>query len=328
MPSGSLLLRAMSRLRPWLLTGAALAQAASVAAVGGAPVRRAPASGAAASGAHVATRTVVDDLGRALRVPAPPLRIVGLAPGVTEMLFAAGAGAQVVATVEYSVEPPAARRVPRIGDGYALDMERLLALRPDVIVAWTGGGNPAQRARIASLGITVYQQELRRLNDIAPALRRLGVLAGTTATAQAGATAIERRLAQLRRGASGAAHPQSALLQIWNRPIYTVGGRQLLSDALSVCGARNVFGDLTEAAPVVDVEAVLARDPDVIIMVAPGARGAAWTADWQRFPGLAAVRHRRLLVFDDQALTRPGPSMVEATARLCERLAALNRGSY
>ena len=100
-----------------------------------------------------AARLVSDDTGRQVRVPAPPLRIVSLAPGATEMLFAAGAGSQVIATVEYSDEPPAARRVPRIGDVAAIDMERLVALRPDVVIAWAAGGNPAQREKINTLNI-------------------------------------------------------------------------------------------------------------------------------------------------------------------------------
>src|SRR5579863_3227191 len=101
-------------------------------------------------------RTVEDDLGRQVSVPQAPLRIVSLAPGATEMLFAAGAGSQVIATVEYSDEPAAARRVPRIGDAVAVDMERLVLLHPDVVVAWPGGGNAAQRAKIARLAIPVY----------------------------------------------------------------------------------------------------------------------------------------------------------------------------
>ncbi|TLZ21788.1 MAG: cobalamin-binding protein, partial [Gammaproteobacteria bacterium] len=110
-------------------------------------------------------RTVTDDLGREVEVHDPPLRIVSLAPGATEMLFAAGAGGELIATVEYSDEPPAARRVPRIGDVVTVDMERLVALGPDVVIAWPAGGNPAQRARIGALHIPVYEQEVLRLAD-------------------------------------------------------------------------------------------------------------------------------------------------------------------
>jgi len=124
-----------------------------------------------------ALRSVSDDLGRTVAVVRPPLRIVSLTPGATEMLFAAGAGAQLIATVQYSSEPAAARAVPRIGDVAAIDLERLVALRPQVVIAWPAGGNPAQRAKIAALGIPLYQQQVARLSDLPGSLRRLGVLA-------------------------------------------------------------------------------------------------------------------------------------------------------
>jgi len=149
---------------------------------------------------------VWDDLSRQITVRDPPLRIVSLTPGATEMLFAAGAGTQVIATVEYSDEPPAARRLARIGDVAAVDMERLVSLRPDVVVAWPAGGNPAQREKIARLNIPVYEQQVLRLTDLPVSVRRLGALAGTGAAAERAAHDIEARLAALTRTyAAGAA---------------------------------------------------------------------------------------------------------------------------
>ena len=276
-----------------------------------------------------AARLVSDDTGRQVRVPAPPLRIVSLAPGATEMLFAAGAGSQVIATVEYSDEPPAARRVPRIGDVAAIDMERLVALRPDVVIAWAAGGNPAQREKIDTLNIPVYEEQVARLADLPGSVRRLGELAGTQPEAGRAAGAISARLAELERtyGAHGGRRP-TVLLQVWNRPVYTVGGRHLMSDALELCGARNVFADLPEAGPIVDTEAVIARDPDVIIAAAPPGEAAAWVADWQRLKSLSAVRNGRVVAFEDQALSRLGPSVLEATEALCKTLKRVSRGSY
>ena len=275
-----------------------------------------------------APRTVTDDLGHPVRVPPAPLRIVSLAPGATELLFAAGAGAQVVATVEYSDEPAAARAVPRIGDVAAVDMERLAALRPDVVVAWPGGGNPAQIRRIAGLGITLYEEQVDRLADLPGAVRRLGALTGTEVTAARAALDLESRLAALARAYAGGGVRPSVLLQVWNRPIYTVGGHQLMSDALGYCGVRNIFGDLPEASPVVDIEAVIHRDPDIIVAAAPPGESAAWLADWRRFPTLAAVRGGHLVPFEDQALSRLGPSVIGATENLCRALPRLSRGNY
>src|SRR6516165_3728337 len=285
---------------------------------------------AAERAAPAPLRTVSDDLGNSVAVGRAPLRIVSLTPGATEMLFAAGAGSQLIATVEYSSEPPAARAVPRIGDVAAIDLERLVALRPQVVIAWPAGGNPAQRAKIAALGIPLYQQQVARLSDLPGSLRRLGVLAGTEAVAGQAAAALEARLEALERtyAAPLAGRPRpTVLLQVWNRPVYTVGGRHLMSDALGLCGARNVFADLPEPGPLVDTEAVIARNPDIILAAAPPGEGAAWVADWQRFPALAAVREHRVVAFENQALSRLGPSVLDATEDLCRTIARLSHGS-
>lgn len=267
----------------------------------------------------------IDDAGRRLVLERPPRRIVSLAPGITEMLFAAGAGERVVATVEHSHDPPAARRIPRIGDAHAIDLERLLALRPDVVVVWAGGNNPAQIASIERLGIPVYRQQVGTLVELPRSLRRLGVLTGTAAVAQAAADGLEERLGALTRRYAAEQRPVSVLLQVWNRPIYTVGGAQSMSDSLRVCGARNVFADLTELGPAVTLEAVIARDPEMIIALGPADVAAAWLDEWRRFGGLRAVRSGRLVAFDDQRLGRMGPSAVEATAALCRAIAAARR---
>lgn len=285
-------------------------------------------AGAAAAAAAPLTRAVIDDSGRTVSVRSPPLRIVSLSPGGTEMLFAAGAGSEVVATVEYSDVPPEAKRVERIGDAVSIDLERLVRIHPDVVVAWPSGGNPAQREKIARLGIPLYQQEARRLADLAPSIRRLGALAGTVPQAEVTARAIEARLAALERtyaGAEGEARHPSVLLEVWNRPIYTVGGRHLMTDALELCGARNVFADLPEPGPVVDIEAVIARDPDIIIAAGPPGESAGWLADWKRFGTLRAVRDGRLIAFEDQALSRLGPSFLDATESLCRAIARVSR---
>jgi iron complex transport system substrate-binding protein len=264
--------------------------------------------------------TVTDDTGRTLTLPSTPTRIMSLAPGATEMLFAAGAGQHVIATVQYSDEPAAAKQVLRIGDVVAVDMEKLVALRPEVAVVWPGGGNPAQIEEIGRLGIPLYRQQVNSLADLPASLRRLGALAGTSAIAEQAARNIEARLATLAHTYEGGRHP-SVLLQVWNHPIYTVGGTHLISDALRLCGARNVFGDLRDLGPAVDVEAVVARNPDIIIAAAPPGAGPEWLADWRRFSTLRAVRNGNLITFDDQRLTRLGPSVIDATEGLCKVLA-------
>jgi iron complex transport system substrate-binding protein len=305
----------------------------------------------------LAATTVTDDTGQRLTLPNLPQRIISLAPGATEMLFAAGAGNRLIATVEFSDQPAAAKRVPRIGDVTAIDMERLVALHPDLVVAWPGGGNPAQIEKITQLGIPIYRQQVNRLADLPDSLRRLGALTSDESTAEQAARALSAELARIAReygggrhstgapetgatvaagapvvdrptpGAGRAAAPPTVLLEVWNRPIYTVGGGHLMSDALTSCGVRNVFGDLKELGPVISTEAVSARNPDIIVASAPPGEGASWLAEWKRFGSLKAVRTGRLVAFEDQGLNRLGPSVVLATEALCKALAAAGDAS-
>jgi iron complex transport system substrate-binding protein len=268
--------------------------------------------------------TVADDTGQRVSLPGVPQRIVSLAPGATEMLFAAGAGERVIATVEFADEPEAARRIPRIGDSNAVDMERLLALRPDLVVIWAGGGNAAQIEKLTRLHVPLYRQQADSLAAIAASLRRLGALTGTQASAAHAAADIDARLAGLARRYS-MAKPLTALLEVWNRPLYTVGGTHVMSDSLRTCGVRNVFGELRDLGPVIDIEAVIARDPDLIIAVAPRGAAQEWLAEWKRFGSLRAVRGGALIAFEDQRLSRLGPSALAATEALCRAIDTVRR---
>jgi iron complex transport system substrate-binding protein len=264
--------------------------------------------------------TVVDDAGRRVTLPHTPRRIVSIAPGATEMLFAAGAGSRVIATVAFSDEPPEARKVPRIGDSNAVDMERVVALRPDVVVVWEGGNSAAQIDRLERLKVPLYRHRVSKLGDIPTSLRRLGALADTRAVAEAAAHDVETRLATLQKRYGEATQKPTVLLEVWNRPIYTVGGAHMMSDSLRLCGALNVFGDLKEQGPSVDTEAVIGRDPQIIVAVAPPGVAQEWLAEWKRFGTLRAVRDGRLVPFEDQRLSRLGPSAVAGTEALCEAI--------
>ncbi len=275
----------------------------------------------------VSAVAVVDDTGHTLTLPHIPQRIISLAPGATEMLFAAGAGPHVIATVEFSDEPPEARSVPRIGDSNAIDLERVAALRPDVIVVWEGGSNPGQVAQLKHLGFPLYRHRIEQLSDLPDSLRRLGALAGTRATAEKAAHDVESRLAQLAKR-YGSGPTLGVFLEVWNRPIYTVGGSHMMSDALRLCGARNIFEDLKEKGPAVDLEAVIARDPQVIVAVAPPGVAGDWLAQWKRYPTLQAVRNNALIPFEDQRLTRLGPSTLDGTEALCQSIDTLRRSSF
>lgn len=266
-------------------------------------------------------RTVTDDDQRTLSLSTTAPRIVSLAPGATAMLFAAGAGAQVVGTSRYSDEPPEAQRIERVGDAVNFDLERILSLHPDVVIVWGGGTSEPQIDKIQRVGLPVYRHRIRRLADIPDSLRRLGALAGTQRSAEAAASLYARRIDDL---AQRYAHTEagSVLIQVWDRPIYTVGGSEPLSDVVHLCGYHNVYGDLKDPGPAVSLESVLARNPDVILAVASDQdSAAAWLSRWRAYPSLKAVRGQRLVPWIDPRLSRLGPSMLDAAEALC---AALN----
>ena len=264
----------------------------------------------------------LDDDGRSVVLAHSPHRIVSLSPGATAMIFAAGGGARLVGTVQFSIEPAAARRITRIGDAHGYDLERILALHPDVIVAWSGGASAAQLAPLERAGLVIYRHHVVRLNDLAPSIERLGVLLGTPGVAHDAAASLRGRIVQLRSQYRNP-QPPRVLIQVWDRPVYTVGGAQLISDAVEACGYRNLFADLADAAPAVALEAIASRDPEVILALAADAPSArAWLLRWQALPALRAVRTGALLPFVDARLSRLGPEVVDATEELCRVLAA------
>lgn len=267
---------------------------------------------------------VVDSSGRNVTLQQPAQRIVSLAPHVTELLFAAGAGERVVGVVSYSDWPPAARGIEQVGSYSALDMERILALRPDLVVAWESGNNPAQLERLERLGLTVLRHAPRTPDDIARMLEQLGRLAGTDAVAQPAAQNFRVRLQGLRERNAQAA-PLTVFYQVWHQPLMTVSGAHLISAAIELCGGRNVFAALPALAPQISIEAVLAADPQVIVASGMAEQRPDWLDDWKRWLQLAAVRHDNLYFVPPDLLQRAGPRFIDGAERLCAALEEARR---
>jgi len=261
---------------------------------------------------------VTDDTGAVIELAAPARRIVSLAPHATELLFAAGAGAYVLGVLKGSDAPAQARSLPVIGDVNGLDLEGILALAPDLVVTWPYT-TPGQVALLRARGIAVFTTDAHRVDDIARDLELLGTLAGTSDVAAKAAADIRRRAGALAARAAGR-RPVRVFYQVSSAPIFTIGGGHLIDRALSECGGVNVFADARIPAPQVDVEAVLARQPDVIVAATAGARRPAWLDEWRAWPQLPAVRVDNLVVVDADRLHRAGPRFIDGMAQLCDAL--------
>lgn len=262
---------------------------------------------------------VIDDTGRAVELAAPAQRIVSLAPHATELLYAAGAGNRIVAAVQYSDYPEAAKRLPRVGGSAGLDLERIVASHPDLVVGWASGNPVRVVERLRDLGLAIYLSEPRRMDDVATNLERLGVLAGTPDIAREAAARFRREHQRL--AERYAKRPRlRVFFQVLDPLLTTVNGEHLVSEAGRACGAQNVFADLGKLDPVVNEEAVLAADPEVIIASGTEAAWREWKSHWRSRSGLSASRHGALYFIPADLLHRPGPRIFEGTRRLCEAL--------
>ena len=259
-----------------------------------------------------------DDTGQLLQLKQPPQRIISLAPHITELLFAVGAGQRIVGASEYSDYPEQARRIRRVG-GVLLDLETIAALRPDLIVAWADGNPPAQLQRLKQLGIPVYLSAPKRLDDIPPALERLGHLTGPGGVAQSAAAAFRQRLGYLRKTYASRSKVR-VFYQVWDEPLLTINGKQIISDALTTCGGENIFAHLSALTPTVSVENILQADPDAIVTSKNDGQPAARLDAWRRWPRLSAVKNNRLFYVPADWIDRPTPRMLQGVAELCRLL--------
>lgn len=249
-------------------------------------------------------------------------RLASLAPNLTELAFAAGAGDLLVATVEFSDYPPAARRIARVGDAFRVDFERLLAARPDVVLTWTSGTPASVLQRLDALGLRHRAIDIRRLEDVPAALREVGRLAGRGHAAELAAREFEQGLERRRRAYAGRS-TLSVFVQLDDRPLYTVNGAHVISEIVELCGGRNVFAGLGQLAPPVALEAVLAADPQVILNTDETIADVA--APWRAWPQLAAVRSDAIRTLPADLVARPSPRLLEGVDATCRVLDELRR---
>ncbi len=274
-----------------------------------------------ATAARANALQVVDDRGVRIDLPGPAQRIISLAPHITELLFAAGAGDRIVGVVEFSNHPEQAKRLPRVGDTRSLDLERIIALKPDLVIVWLKGSPQAQLDVLTALRLPIYYNEPRALDEIAGTIERFGELAGTPRTAQAAAHEFRARLAMLRERYRGR-DPVTVFHQIWEQPLMTVNGEHLISHVLSLCGGHNVFARLRPLVPHVVAEAVLEADPEVIGTGGRGRPRDAGLGVWYRWPQLRAIARQNLYVVDPDLISQHAPRILDGAEQICESLEA------
>ena len=270
-------------------------------------------------GSSQAAVTVFDDAGNRVTLAKPALRVISMAPHVTELLFAAGGGERIVGAMNFSDYPEAAKRIPLVGSNSQIDMERVVALKPDLLVVWQSGNTSRQLAQLRELGVPVFFSEPQKLDEVATSLTRLGTLMGTDKVAQQAADSFRASIARL--GAQYARRPVVRVFyQIWDKPLYTLNGSHIVSDAIRLCGGENVFAAQKVKAPSVSTEAVLQEDPEVIFGGDQHDAADAGLNIWLPFKAMQAVKRGNLFHLGGEQLTRAGPRMALGTADLCEKI--------
>jgi len=264
--------------------------------------------------------------GSPLTLPGPAATIITLAPHLTELAFAAGAGEQLTATVEYSEFPPAAISIPRIGDAFRLDFERILNLNPDLVIAWQSG-NPQQAvARLTSLGITTWTIEIRRPGEIATTLEQIGRATGNLDHALQAAQQIRRKLRALSDKYSGLP-PVSYFYQVSRHPLYTVNGEHLIARSLALCGGANIFQNERGLAPQVSHEAVIAADPSALLAPAELTQQDP-LGQWRDWPRMQAVRNGAMFLLPADEISRATPRLLDAVTTACRQLDQLRNHNH
>ncbi len=270
---------------------------------------------------------VIDDREREVCSEAPVTRIAALSPGATELAFSAGAGDKVVAVVSFSDYPPAAQEIESVGSPSRLDLERLLALKPDLILAW-GTGNPSEQiSTLLRLGMRVFYVEPHSFSSIAQDIRDIAQLAGTEASGNVAASAFLKGISDLKTQYSQKPKIRT-FYQVWDEPMMTMNGQHYINQVVELCGGINVFSKSPRLIPRLNKEAVLIENPEVVVAGGMGERNAHWLEGWRAFPELMATKQENLFFVPPSLLQRPTPRLLEGAKILCEKfdLARSRRG--
>ena len=259
-----------------------------------------------------------DDSGSVFTLKRPVTRIVSLAPHITESLFAAGAGKYIVGVVAYSDYPPAATKIKQIGSYKKIDIEAVIDLQPDIVVAWGAGNDNLQIEQLKKLGINVYIDDPRKIQDIADAIEDYGRMVGNMRESIEVAQEFRLRYRAIRKKYSQRAKLRG-FYQVWNKPLITINDQHLITDVMRICGINNMFGDLNQLAPRISIESVIEKDPQMIVASGMGEAKPEWLDDWRKWKNLQAVKYDNLYFIPPAIIQRHAPRILDAAERLCEQ---------
>lgn len=277
------------------------------------------AAGPALAATSATSIELTDDGGYLVRLAKPASRIVSLSPHVTEMMYAAGAGDRLVGVIKYSDYPPEARKLPIVGDNRAVDYDRLLATNPDLVVAWFHGIAMKQMDKIRSLGIPVFFSDPKDIEQVALNVEKLGTMAGTQRTASAWAETFRQRRKAMAQKYSGRP-PVRVFYEFWSRPLSTLNRDHVVTSLIGLCGGINVFAHTPSIAPAVSVEAVIAANPQAIIVGSTENRRKEWAEEWKQWGEIEAVRLGNVFSVDSNLHIRSGPRVLDGAQVICDAL--------
>jgi len=264
-------------------------------------------------------RCATDDTGQEVCLEQPASRIAALSPGATELVWAAGAGDQVIAVVSYSDYPEQAKQVASVGSHTRMDLERLMALEPDLVIGWVTGNPPEQIAALKDLGLPVFSIEPRSFEGVSSTIKRLSILAGTETEGFAEADRFRRGMASLEKRYQGV-EPVSVFYQVWDEPLMTVNKEHLIGKVITLCGGVNVFGDLDRLVPRISAEAVIGANPEAILAGGMGEENRHWLTRWETFPSIDATANENLYFVPPSLIQRPTPRILKGSQLFCEKL--------
>jgi len=262
---------------------------------------------------------VRNDNGQIFTLQQPAKRIISLSPGTTELLFAAGGGDRIVGVLNFSDFPEAAKKILVIGDSRELDLERIMMLKPDLLVAWRQGTSTKQVEQLQKLGVPLFFIDEHKLADIPKNIDVLGQLMGTEQQANKTSAELRNQLSALTKKYASQS-PVRLFYQVWHNPLFTLSGKQIVNDAIRLCGGVNVFASQKIIAPNVSMEAVLQKNPEALVGTNESAFPDGGLAMWKRYPTMVAVKQGNLFELDGKLINRAGPRMILGVADLCEKL--------